>query len=454
MQVATQTTSTEDGITGSRLYFAVIPLLLAAGICSLDAGIANVALPSISATLHATPADCVWIVNAFQLPMAMAILPVTSLGDRIGFRRIYMSGLFVFTLASFFCAISHTLDQLIAARILQGIGAAGISGVNTALVKQIYPPRLLGRGVSINSCVVAFSAIAGPSVAGLILSFAQWPWLFMVNVPVGIAAFIASYLALPRETPAKAPYDFVSAILNAASVGLIMLAVERLGHGAGFSVLTVAQAGVAIICAVALVRREKERARPMLPVDLLRKPKFLLAVLTSMASFSAQGLALVSMPFMLHAMGYGAVSMGKAITPWPIAIICAAPVAGILTDRYKASVLSGIGLLILAAGLAALAAMPDHATLFSIGWRMAICGAGFAFFQAPNNKSILSQVPPGRTGNGSGMISMARISGQILGATLTALILMIAPNHVGSVALYVATAFALTAASVSFIRSL
>jgi len=445
----------EDGLTGGKLIFGVLAISLATTLSMLDSVIANIALPTITTTLHISPSDSVWVVNAYQLSIIMTLLPLSSLGDRVGYARIYMVGLVLFTFASLMCAMSQSLDVLIASRVLQGLGAAGISSVNTAILKMIYPSRLLGRGVSIHASVVSISTAAGPTIAAAILSVATWPWLFAINVPLGVITFFVGFRALPRPPVSKASYDYFSALLNAATFGLLVIGIDRMGHGNGISTSVVIQLSAAAICAWLLVRRERNRTRPLLPVDLLLKPAFLLAVLTSICSFTAQMLAFISLPFMLqNVLGRSVMETGALITPWPIAVLCIAPLAGSLSNRFNAGTLGGVGLAILATGLALLALLPAHPASFDIGWRIAVCGIGFGFFQPPNNRSLLALAPPGRTGNASGMISMARVLGQTFGAVLTAFILLITPHHAGVVALTTGAGFAAVAACVSLTRLL
>ncbi|VXC92262.1 Uncharacterized transporter YebQ [Burkholderia sp. 8Y] len=451
-----QTAATQDGLTGKRLYLGVLALALATGLGVLDGAVANVALPTIAGMLRTTPSNSVWIINAYQLSLAMALLPLSALGDRVGYRRVYLSGLALFTFASLLCALSHSLDGLIVARALQGFGAAGIVSVNTALVKTLYPSHLLGRGVSINASVIAVATAAGPSIAAVILSVAAWPWLFAINVPVGLAAWLVSFSALPRRRSGKsnASYDYVSALLNMATLGLLVFSVERMGHD-GISAPIGMQLLVAAICAVLLVRRERHRPNPMLPVDLLLKPAFLLAILTSICSFAAQMLAFVSLPFLLQdTLGHSTLETATFITPWPLAVVCTAPLAGVLSDRYRAATLGGAGLATLALGLALLALLPHHPEPLDIGWRTAVCGVGFGLFQTPNNRAILAAAPPGRTGNASGMIGTARLLGQTLGAVLAALVFAAIPAHAGAVALFAAAGFSAVAAFFSLSRAL
>ena len=188
----------EQGLPLPQRYWAILVVALGITLAVLDGAIANVALPTIARTLNATPADSIWVVNAYQLTITISLLPLASLGDRIGYRRIYMAGLALFTLASFGCALSGSLVALTITRVVQGFGAAGIMSVNTALVRMIYPPDQLGRGVSINATVVAISSVIGPTVASGVLAVAPWPWLFAINVPIGLAALAVGTRALPR----------------------------------------------------------------------------------------------------------------------------------------------------------------------------------------------------------------------------------------------------------------
>jgi DHA2 family multidrug resistance protein-like MFS transporter len=449
-----QTATQPDGLTGSRFFLAILAISLAVTMSILDVVIANVALPTIARTLNTSPSDSVWIVNAYQLSTIMALLPLASLGDRIGYRRVYLCGLALFTVSSLTCAMADSLETLILSRVLQGLGAAGIASVNTALVKMIYPSRLLGRGVGINAAVISFSSVAGPTISAGILSVATWQWLFAINVPLGMITLCVSFFSLPRPraTSEKRPYDYASALLNAATFGLFVLGVDRVGHN-GVSAGVIALLAGAAVCAWLLVRRERGQSHPLLPVDLLCTPIFLLAVLTAICSFTAQMLAFVSLPFMLQdALGRSPMETGALITPWPLTIVFVAPIAGSLMNRYTAGVLGGIGLTILTTGLALLALMPAHPTSFDICWRMIVCGAGFGLFQTPNNSAILMAAPPGRTGNASGMIGTSRVLGQTLGAVLTAFILMLSPHHAGPTALATGAVFAAVAALFSLSR--
>ncbi|HSC61383.1 MAG TPA: MFS transporter, partial [Rhizomicrobium sp.] len=329
----------EDGLPVPARYWAILAIALGITLAVIDSAIANVALPTIAIDLHTNPALSIWVVNGYQLAITISLLPLSALGDIAGYRRVYLWGLAVFTIASLGCAFSTTLPMLAGARVIQGFGAAGIMSVNTALLRFIYPQKLLGRGIGINAMVVAVSSAVGPTIASGILSVAHWPWLFAVNVPIGIAAFTVGTVSLPHTKLSPHSFDLWGAILSAATFGLLIGSIDGLGHGQAFA-LFLLEIAVTIGLGYLLVRRESGKAAPMLPVDLLRIPIFTLSVCTSIASFAAQMLAMVSLPFLFQMdLHYSAVETGLLITPWPVAIGFAAPLAGRLADRYSAGIL-------------------------------------------------------------------------------------------------------------------
>jgi DHA2 family multidrug resistance protein-like MFS transporter len=441
-----------DGLPPSRRRWAVTTLVIAIGMATLDTAIANTALPTIAADLNASAADSIWVVNAYQLALMISLLPLAALGDILGYRRIYIAGLAVFTLASLVCAASWSLPTLAVARVFQGFGASGIMSVNTALIRFIYPANRLGRGVGFNALVVAVSFAIGPTVASAILAVANWQWLFAVNVPLGLIGLAIAIPALPHSTRATYRFDYWSAILNAGTFGLLIVAIGEAGHQASPTLIVAEFLGAGIF-GLFLLRRQAAHPAPMLPVDLFRRPVFALSAVTAVCSFAAQGLAFVSLPFYFEgALGRSQVETGFLMTPWPVVVAIVVPVAGRLSDRYSPAILGGVGLAVLCLGMALLAALPAEPTVFDIGWRMAICGGGFGFFQSPNLKALMASAPPGRSGGASGIVATARLLGQSTGAALVALCFGISATGGAALALALGAGFAGTASIASFLR--
>jgi DHA2 family multidrug resistance protein-like MFS transporter len=324
--------------------------------------------------------------------------------------------------------------------------------VNTALVRFIYPPRWLGRGVGVVALVVATSAATGPTVASALLSFAHWPWLFAINVPFGLFAIAVSLVSLPRTPRFPHRFDILSAVLNAGAFSLLILAIGEAAHAAPLSVTLIELAGAGVF-GFFLVRRQSSLPAPMLPIDLFKRPIFALSALTSSCSFACQSAAYVSLPFFFqNILGRTQVETGYLMTPWPVAVAILAPIAGRLSERYPAGALGTIGMILLCCGMISLVFMPAAPSSFDIAWRMVLCGAGFGFFQTPNLRALMTAAPPERSGSASGIIATSRLLGQTVGAAMVALCLGLFGAHGSSVALGVGAAFAAAASIVSFLR--
>ena len=337
---------------------------------------------------------------------------------------------------------------------MQGFGAAAITSVNTSLIRFIYPKARLGRGMGVNATVVATSSVAGPTLAAGILSAADWPWLFAVNVPIGLAALALSRRFLP-ENPVRVRehrFDWRDAVMNALTFGLMMASVEGFSHGLDPRVLSLGVAAL-IVVGFFFIRGQLREPYPILPFDLLRIPIFSVSVATSVCSFLGQMLAMVALPFYLQqACGYNDVETGLLLTAWPAVIMVVAPVAGLLIERIHAGLLGGTGLTMMAAGLFLLAFLPEHPTDFDIIWRLVLCGAGFGLFQSPNNSILIASAPPERSGSASGMLATARLAGQTTGAALMALLFHVVPENSTHTALLLAGGFAVAGAAVSLAR--
>ena len=441
-----------DGMPQPQRAWAILTIAIGLVMAVMDGAIANVALPTIARDLNASPAFSIWIVNGYQLAITISLLPLASLGEIIGYRRVYVAGLFLFTLASLFCVLTHTLTLLTIARILQGFGAAGIMSVNMALVRHIYPRKMLGRGIGINAMVVAVSAAVGPTIAAGILAVGPWPYLFAINVPLGVVALAIGIKYLPYTKPAGHDFDWKSAALSAITFGLGLAAIDSIGHGED-AVIAFGEFGGAVVAGFLLVRAQKHVTSPLLPLDLLRIPIFALSIATSIASFCGQMLAFVALPFYLESrFGYSAVEIGLLITPWPIAVGFAAPIAGRLVEHHPAGLLGGIGLVLFALGLGALAWLPPHPAFFDVAWRMAVAGAGFGLFQTPNNRTMIAAAPRERSGGASGMLGTARLLGQTTGAALVSLLLARFALEGTRLALLTGVGFAVVGAALSMLR--
>ena len=446
-----------EGLPQPQRLRAMLVVLTGLSMSVLDGAIANIALPTITAELQTDPSSAVWVVNAYQLAVTISLLPFASLGELRGYRRVFIAGLAVFTLGSLTCALSGSLPTLVASRVLQGFGGAGLMSVNTALLRFIYPTDQLGRGIGINALVGSTSAAIGPSVAAGILSIASWQWLFAINVPLGVVALVFAGRVLPRTPLARHRFDWLSASLSAATFGALIVGIDNLRR---LSIAVLFECAGAVVAGALFVWRQRVLAYPMLAIELFARPVFALSVASSVCSFTAQNLTFVSLPFFLEGvLGRTAVETGLLMTPWPVAVAFTAPIAGWLVDRrYPAGILGGIGLAGLSAGLVLVSLQEAHAAASRIAWWMVLCGVGFGFFQSPNNRTILASAPRERAGSASGILASARLVGQTLGAALVGLIFALtstSPGGIGrgsTLALLIGAGFAAAGAVTSSLR--
>lgn len=407
-----------DGLPPGRRAASAAAIAAAISVTVLDAAMVNIALPFAAADLRLTPAEAVWLVNAYQITVVGLLIPMSALGEILGFRRVWAWGLALFTLGAVACAFAPGFAPLLAARVTQGAGSAAVMALTAALVRHTYPQSQLGRAIGVNAMTVAACSAVGPSLGAAVLSVAPWPAVFVAHVPIGLLALVAGTRLLPRPEPENRPFDGIAAALNAGAFGAMFLGLDLLLHAplAGAAALV-----LALLCFRALLRRELGKPVPMLPLDLLRIREVRLAVLASSCIFAAHMVTVVALPFHLSAAGLPAWQIGVALTPYPIVLGVMAPFAGRWADQGHSSAISCLlGGVVLAVALLALAVLRPTAP-FAVGAILAVAGLGFGFFQAPNNRTMLAAAPRARAGGAGGMQATARVLGQSFGAMLAAM---------------------------------
>ena len=441
-----------DGLPLPQRYAAVAAILGAIVLVVLDGAIANVALPSIAQQLQASPAEAVWIVTAYQLAIVMFLLPAAAVGERLGYRRVFTAGIALFTVASVLCALAPSLPWLVAARCLQGLGSAAVMPLGLALLRFTYPRRLLGQAIAWNALTIAGASAAGPAVGAALLSVASWPWLFAVNLPIGVLVLVAC-AGLPNPQGSKRPLDLASIALNAIMFAAFVLGSDWLPSSpwVGAALLVAAAASM-----VLLVRREMPKAAPLVPLDLLRVPSFRVSVIASVCCFTGQMMGYVALPFYFqHELGLSAMDTGLLMTPWPLAVMVAAPLSARLAKRVSTAWLCAAGGACLSLGLALCAAWPVHGDPWlPMAVFTSLAGLGFGFFQTPNNQNMLLAAPKERSGAAGGAQGTARLTGQTLGSLSMGLLFALLPSvravHWG---LALGAAVALAAGVISLMRT-
>jgi MFS transporter, DHA2 family, multidrug resistance protein len=441
------------GLNGPRRTVAIAAVLAAMVLAVLDASIANVALPSMAQSLQVTPSMSVWVITAYQAALVMGLLPCAALGESQGHRRVFTVGVALFTAASVLCALSPSLLWLIAARFLQGLGAAAVMALGIALLRVVLPDRQLGAAIGWNALAVALSSAAGPTVGAVILSNASWPWLFALNLPLGAMVLFATR-ALPDVAGNSQRLDKFSVVLNVAACALLVLGAELLlaKPALGAALLT-----VACLSLTALIRREMPKKAPLIPLDLLRLASFRTSVIASVFCFAGVTMGLLALPFYLqHGLGQSTLMTGLLLTPWPLTVAIAAPLVGQFADRVGTAWLCAAGGACLTAGLAAISMWPLQSGLLpvvSLVLPTMLCGMGFGLFQVPNNRNMLLSAPRERSAAAGGLQATARLAGQTAGGVFMSLLFTVASSDAApKVALGIGAGLTLVAALVSLLR--
>lgn len=418
----------DEGLPGRERGLAMAAVMTMTTMAVFDGSMINIALPQIARSLDASLGATVWVSNGYLLSAAMTLAIFAALSSRIGFRSIFAFGLGLFTLASVGCALSSSLDMLVIMRVLQGIGGAATLSIGPAILRSVFPNRLLGRILGLNALLIGTSTAIAPILGGTILSTLSWQWLFAINIPLGIIALLLTLRVIPNNPALKRePFDYAGALLSAVALGALIMAADAFTHpGNGDLTTAVIFASIAILTGLTFVWVQRRVTKPLLPLNIFSSSRFSLAALTSLASFVSQGITFIALPFLFQSVyGYSALVSALLFTPWPIGIILAAPHAGRLADRYSGVIISTVGLCIFAVGLALLAMLPEHAQAWDICLRSLLCGIGFGCFQSPNNREMLSNASRENSGYASGVLAIMRTFGQCLGAAFVGVMMSI-----------------------------
>jgi EmrB/QacA subfamily drug resistance transporter len=401
-------------------WFVVASVCVGAFMGQLDASIVTVALPRIAAGLHTSTATVEWVSLSYLLVLVCALATVGRLADRFGRKLLYVDGFIVFTVGSLLCALAPTVGWLIAARVLQGLGAALLQANSVALIRIAMPDASLGRAIGVQGTAQALGLALGPLIGGALLSVGGWRLLFLVNVPAGAVGLILGLLLLPRSSPGdRQPgrLDVTGAVLLASAGGAALLVLSFVRELAAPT--AAALAVVAIGCAVAFVLTERRAKDPLVDMRLVAQRPVGFGLAGALASFAVIFGALFALPFHLAAEHVSPGLTGLELAVLPVALGLSAPIAGRHASTPAARGAMGASLALAAAGLAIIAAW--HGTVGLLAG-LAVTGAGIGGFVPANNASIMSSAPRSSAGVLSGVLNMTRALGTALGVALASLV--------------------------------
>jgi EmrB/QacA subfamily drug resistance transporter len=388
---------------------------------TLDSGIVNVALPTLTREFNAPVAVAQWVILGYVLCITGLLLPVGRLADIVGRKRIFLAGFMIFTVASALCGLATSLEMLVAARVLQGIGGAMVQANSSGLVTQAFPSEQRGRALGLNGAIVSAGLLSGPVLGGLIIQWFSWHWCFFVNVPIGIVATFFGLRQL-REAGIRPGQKFDlpgAALFLALVVGLLLTL--NLGGQEGVSPRVLGLAGATLLAGIVFVMVEMRVPQPTLEFGLFRHPGFRAASLSAFCSFLGVSHTQLLMPFYLQlVLGLPPSQVGLVLVTIPASLLVLGPLFGALSDRIGSRVLASVGLVVAAAGLLSMTTLGPETPVPLVMARLLLMALGLGCFNSPNSSALFGSLPRERYGVGGAYQSLTRNLGQSIGQTLAA----------------------------------
>ncbi|MFF4851151.1 DHA2 family efflux MFS transporter permease subunit [Streptomyces sp. NPDC001194] len=386
----------------------------------LDLTIVNIALPEMIGALGASLDQTLWVVSGYALVLAVLLITAGRLGDLWGPRRLFACGVAVFTLASVACGLAPSAGLLIAARGLQGLGAALLAPQTMALIISVFPARRRGTAMGVWGMVAGLATLSGPTLGGILVSTAGWRWIFLVNVPIGVAALVLTYLVVPDVRNGRGrTFDLVGVLIATAALFCLAFGLQeggRYGWGAGIRGLLAA--GTALAAGFLVHQRGRQDREPLVPFALFRDRNFtVLTALVALVSMAMIGLALPFNLYLQSVLHMSALEAGLVLAPSSLVSMAVAPFAGRLSDRMGGKYLLMAGLSLYAAGMVAIVLAAGPATpWYLFAPATAVTGLGVGCVVAPMSTEAMRNVEPRLAGAASGVNNTVRQIGSVIGA--------------------------------------
>lgn len=402
---------------------------------ALDSLVVVTALPAIHRDLGGRMSTLEWTVNAFTLTYAAGIITAAAIGDRIGRRIVFTAGLFVFTVASIACAIAPTVDLLIAARAVQGLGAAMVMPVSLTILTTAFPVERRGAIVGIWGGIGGLAVACGPLVGGALTQGVNWHWIFWVNAPIGAAAILLSLVRLPESKGPATRLDLFAAALAGLGATALVSGLIRAGEEGWTSSTAMITLGLGVLLVLGFVVWELRASNPMLPMQLFRNPAFSAASLTAfLMSGTIFSAAFMISQFMQFTLRYSPLETGLHVLPWTGTPLLVAPVAGMLADRVGIRPVLFAGMLLQALGLGWFALLAtSNVSYLQLIAPLVIAGIGISMALPVASTAVMSAVKLHEMGKASGVNSTMQRFGSAFAIAIAAAVFA-ANGHIGTAA--------------------
>ncbi|MDQ6918136.1 MAG: DHA2 family efflux MFS transporter permease subunit [Candidatus Dormibacteraeota bacterium] len=417
-------------MVGRNPWLALLVLCMGFFMILLDTTIVNIAIPSIIDALKSTLDQILWVLNAYILVYAVLLITASRLGDRYGQRNLFVAGLAVFTIASALCGLAQDTNQLIAGRVIQGVGGAMLTPQTLAVISVMFPPQRRGAAMGIWGAVAGVATVAGPTLGGFLVTNIDWRWIFYVNLPVGIAAIVLSFLFIPDLRPGRQHgWDVPGILLSTASLFLLVFGLiegQRFNWGTvtGFiSIPLILVAGIVLL--VLFLAVEQRASEPLVPLALFRNRNFaILNWVSGAMAFGMLGLFLPLTIYLQSVVGLTAFQAGLAFAPMSLTSMVVAPNAGRLTDRIGGKYILLTGLALFGIGMAGIdfSAGLDSTWLTFLPW-LIVAGFGMGCIFAPATTVAMRNIPQHLVGAASGVFNTTRQLGGAIGSSIVGAVL-------------------------------
>jgi len=396
----------------------------------IDGSALNVVIPILKRQFSADLTLVAWVPLVYLLINGSLILPVGRLGDLWGFRRLFLIGIVIFTGASLVCGLAPTLGWLIAARVLQAVGASLMMALNVGIITALFPPTERGRALGFAGMGIAVGLVIGPTLGGFLASF-HWSWIFYINIPIGIIGGLWCWRVLPPLPPAHhRRVDWAGTVLEVVGLGALLLAITQGEHWGWFTAPTLGFITLFIIAATLFISVELNASEPILPFFLFKNRTFASGIAATLCNFLGQFSALFLTPMLLQEVYFlTPLRTGLVMSVIPVAVIILAPISGRLSDRLGTRGLAVAGETIVAIGLLLLAFLAPLRSAVAIIPALALVGLGTGLFQAPNNSAIMGSVPRTHLGIGGGVLATMRNLGMAFGIAVSSAVYIIASGY-------------------------
>ena len=411
----------EYGSRMQRKWLILTAVSLGSLMATLDGSIVNIALPAIQTDFGIDLTTIEWVVVAYLLVVGSLLLPFGRLGEVLTFKRVYVSGFAIFTIASVFCGAAPNIEALVAFRAVQAVGAAMLMAMGPAITARTFPASERGRALGLNGISVAIGLSLGPALGGLLTQAATWRAIFLINAPIGILAIIWAYRVIPAETPGKGQsFDVRGAALSAFALFSLLLALSDGQQWGWTSPAIVGLLAAFVVLGAGFLVTERRAAHPMIDLGLFRSRPFSAGLASVVVAFAGLFTATFLLPFFLEqGSGFSPIEAGLLLTPVPITMALVAPFSGVISDRIGPRIPASLGMVFMVAGLLSLTELPVKFELPDLVWRLVLLGIGQGLFMSPNSSAVIGSVPRHRVGTASGTLAQMRVNGQAVGIALS-----------------------------------